>query len=63
MRCSAEPVVTVSLVYGDRAVVVGELAPDRDRARLDLCRDHAERMTPPLGWTVVDQRDPAAVAV
>jgi hypothetical protein len=63
MRCSSEPIVTVSLLYGDRAVVIDDLAPERDPARLDLCRDHAGRMTPPLGWTINDRRPAAAVAV
>jgi hypothetical protein len=63
MRCGSEPVVTVSLAYADRAVVLTELAPQRDPAQLDLCRDHAGRMTPPLGWTVDDRRATAAVAV
>jgi hypothetical protein len=62
MRCGSEPVVTVSLAYTDRAVVIGDLTPERDPAQLDLCRDHAGRMTPPLGWTVDDRRSAAAAA-
>jgi hypothetical protein len=69
MRCGAEPVATVSLRYAEREVAIDELLAERDRNLLDLCREHVERMTPPVGWTVRDARtasvaaDEAAVAV
>ena len=56
MRCEAEPVATVSLRYTEREVVVADLLAERDRNLLDLCRDHVDRMTPPVGWTVSDSR-------
>ena len=56
MRCDAEPVATVSLLYQERRVLIGELLPERDRHLLDLCREHVERMTPPVGWSVQDSR-------
>jgi hypothetical protein len=56
MRCDAEPVATVSLRYTEREVAIGDLLAERDRNLLDLCRDHVERMTPPVGWTVRDTR-------
>jgi hypothetical protein len=56
MRCDAEPVATVSLRYEEREVLIEELASQRDRNLLDLCREHVERMTPPVGWTVSDAR-------
>lgn len=56
MRCDAEPVATVALRYAEREVVVGGLRPERDRNLLDLCREHVERLTPPVGWTVRDGR-------
>jgi hypothetical protein len=63
MRCGREPAATVSLSYEAREVVIVDLRPDRDPAVLDLCRDHLDRMTPPVGWTVRDGRAPDAVAV
>lgn len=60
MRCDAEPVATVSLRYVEREVAIGELMAERDRNLLDLCRDHVERMTPPVGWTIRDTRADAA---
>src|SRR4026209_1890278 len=58
MRCGYEPVVTVSLSYGERQVVIEDLRPERDPNLLDPCREHTERMTPPAGWTIRDRRAP-----
>lgn len=63
IRCGQEPVATVSLLYTERDVVIVDLLPERDPNLLDLCRDHVERMTPPVGWTVTDRRRPAPIAV
>ena len=62
MRCEAEPVATITLGYAEREVVIGGLLEERDPNLLDLCREHAERMTPPVGWTVRDAREPAAAS-
>ena len=56
MRCDTEPAATVSLLYADRLVVIGDLVPERDPNLLDLCEEHVARMTPPVGWTVRDER-------
>jgi hypothetical protein len=56
MRCAHEPIVTVSLVYAERAVVVDDLFAERDPNLLDLCDEHVSRMTPPVGWVVRDRR-------
>jgi Protein of unknown function (DUF3499). len=63
MRCDQEPVVTVSLSYAERQVVIASLLPERDPNLLDLCREHVERMTPPVGWMVRDLRTTAPIAV
>jgi hypothetical protein len=62
MRCGAEPIATVALIYTAREVVVAELTPARDPNLLDLCRAHVDGMTPPLGWSVIDRRSLAVVA-
>ena len=56
MRCDAGPAASVSLGYADRVVVIGELTAERDPNLLDLCDEHVGRMTPPVGWTVRDER-------
>ena len=63
MRCGNEPMATVSLVYAERQVVVTDLIPERDPNLLDLCDEHVQRMTPPVGWVVRDEREAATVAV
>jgi len=59
MRCGSEPVATISLRYAEKEVVVAERVPERDPNLLDLCAEHVGRMTPPVGWTVRDVREPA----
>jgi hypothetical protein len=56
MRCGSEPVVTVSLRYAEREVLIADLLPDPDPNLLDLCAEHVGRMTAPVGWTVRDAR-------
>jgi hypothetical protein len=56
MRCDSEPAATVSLRYADRQVVIADLVGERDPNLLDLCDEHVGRMTPPVGWTVRDER-------
>lgn len=60
MRCASEPVATITLRYAEREVVIGDLLAERDRNLLDLCREHVERMTPPVGWSVIEQRTEGA---
>ena len=61
MHCNIDPAATVSLRYADREVVIADLTEDRDPNLLDLCEEHVSRMTPPVGWTVRDDR--ASVSV
>jgi hypothetical protein len=64
MRCAEAPSVTVTLRYDEREVVIGDLLPERDPNLLDLCPEHAARMTPPQGWSLlVDARSSDAIAV
>jgi hypothetical protein len=61
MHCNAEPAASVSLLYADRQVLIGDLVSERDPNLLDLCEEHVSRMTPPVGWTVRDERVSASV--
>jgi hypothetical protein len=58
LRCRDRASVTVTLRYGVREVVVGSLTPEPDPGLLDLCLEHAEAMTPPIGWRIVRRRLP-----
>lgn len=43
--------------YGDRAVWLSDLVAAVDPGEgYPLCAQHADRMTPPLGWTLTDYR-------
>ena len=49
--------------YQGREVRIVDLLPERDPNLLDLCREHVDRMTPPMGWSVRDERAARAAAV
>jgi hypothetical protein len=40
-------------VYGDQTAVLGPLATFAEPHSYDLCPDHAETLSAPLGWEVV----------
>jgi len=42
--------------YEAREVLLTDLAAEHDPNLLDLCGVHAERLTPPLGWQMRDER-------
>jgi hypothetical protein len=56
IRCTAQAVATIGLSYEQRTVVVGALVSDPNPNLLDLCTEHVERLTPPRGWLVRDER-------
>lgn len=58
MRCGEEPGATVALRYADRSVWVRDLLAERDPNLLDLCGKHADSLTPPRGWRILDERAP-----
>jgi Protein of unknown function (DUF3499) len=51
--CSRPAVATLTYVYADSTAVVGPLATYAEPHSYDLCEEHAERLTVPLGWEVV----------
>ena len=44
---------TLTYVYADSTVVVGQLSFEAEPHSYDLCAHHAERFTAPRGWDVV----------
>jgi hypothetical protein len=42
--------------YSDGAVWMDDVADDGDIHGYLFCTDHADRMTPPQGWTLTDRR-------
>ena len=56
LRCRTPASATVTLRYEAREVVVGDLAPTPDPSLVDLCDEHVDRLTPPVGWRITDAR-------
>lgn len=55
VRCSTPASVRMAYNYADRQMWVEDL--DGHEARgYALCSTHAERLSPPLGWTFTDRR-------
>ena len=51
--CGRPAAATLTYVYSDSTVVVGQLAAQAEPHSYDLCANHAERFTAPRGWDVV----------
>jgi len=62
MRCTDDAVATVGLSYERRIVVIGDLVPEPNPNLVDLCSQHVERLRPPVGWRVQDERRPVPAA-
>ena len=54
--CNAAPSASVALRYQEREVLVEDLHTDPDPNLLSLCAEHVQRMIPPRGWDVRDER-------
>ena len=59
--CDSLAAASAALRYQDRAIDLIDLVRDPDPGLVDLCPDHAARLTPPLGWTIADLRVASAV--
>jgi hypothetical protein len=51
--CSNAAAATLTYVYEDQTVVVGQLSAQAEPHAYDLCAHHADRFTAPRGWDVV----------
>lgn len=51
--CKSPAVATLTYVYADSTAVLGPLAQHAEPHCYDLCDDHANRMSVPLGWSVL----------
>jgi hypothetical protein len=58
VRCSVPAAAFMTFDYDSRAVWLLELEADGATAgSYALCTSHADRLTPPLGWTLTDRRN------
>jgi len=60
--CEVRAEATITLRYGPREVVIVDLEHERDPNLLELCRPHADRLSPPIGWDLSDHRTEPADA-
>ncbi|MFY0409252.1 DUF3499 domain-containing protein [Solicola sp. PLA-1-18] len=51
--CSRPAVWTLTYNYADQAAVLGPLAVYAEPHSYDLCEQHAERLSAPVGWEVL----------
>lgn len=58
IRCSVPAAIAMTFDYGDRAVWLDELdGPPELGHGYAMCTSHADRMSPPVGWTLTDRRN------
>jgi hypothetical protein len=59
VRCGGPAGIRMAFNYDDSTIWLDDL---RERtipgAGYAMCEDHAGRLTPPVGWTLVDRRQP-----
>ena len=53
--CASPAVVTLTYEYGRSQVWIDELSPERDPHFYDLCQVHADRLSVPLGWHLLNR--------
>ena len=59
-RCGVLATAAMSYDYQAQQVWVGELhEPLEPGAAYAMCETHADRLTPPVGWTLTDRRSVA----
>lgn len=51
--CGRPAVATLTYTYAESTAIVGPLAPNAEPHSWDLCQEHAERITAPLGWEML----------
>ena len=59
--CSTFAAATAAMRYDERSILLMDLAADPDPRLVDMCPDHAARLTAPMGWTIADLRVASAV--
>jgi hypothetical protein len=60
VRCGAPAGIVMAFAYGARLIWLEDLtAPVIPGAGYAMCESHADRLTAPVGWTLLDRRRPA----
>ena len=53
--CTNAAIKTLTYVYSDSTAVLGPLATYAEPHNYDLCASHSERLTVPVGWSVIKE--------
>lgn len=62
MTCGRAATSTLTYVYADSTAVLGPLSTTQDPHGYDLCENHADRLTAPVGWQVLRiEPDPSSL--
>jgi Protein of unknown function (DUF3499) len=61
--CAEPAAVTLTYHYGRSQVWIDPLTDEREPHGYDLCATHAGRLSVPLGWRLLDRREPSVVAL
>ena len=57
VRCGAPAGTLMAFSYDQQTVWLADLTAEvTPGAGYAMCEDHAGRMTPPVGWTLIDRR-------
>ncbi len=51
--CGRPAIATLTYVYADQTAVLGPLAVHAEPHAYDLCDQHSQRLSAPLGWEVL----------
>jgi len=55
-RCGSPAATFMSFDYAARAVWLEDISARSVEPGHPLCVDHADRLTPPMGWSLTDRR-------
>ena len=55
-RCGSPANSIMTFAYGESSVWLDDLVETGRFHGYPMCADHADRMTPPQGWTLTDRR-------
>jgi hypothetical protein len=61
--CGAPADATLTYHYASRTAWLDEIADEHEPSSYDLCHQHANRFTVPLGWSPEDRRPSSAPPV
>jgi len=53
--CTSAAIKTLTYIYSDSTAVLGPLSTYAEPHSYDLCAAHSERLTVPVGWSVIKE--------